>query len=251
MKRDDVGGRTEEEQLIEVLLKLKEKDPGAFFHIIKDEETSELQNLFVQTSHMRHNVSRFGKIILFDHTYQINKNKMPVALLMVMDGNGDGRVAGIAFLSNERKENVGNTLRGFIEACGEETVKGIRTVCIDKDMSELAALKLLLPHVCVQLCDFHVVNVFNGRTAHESDEVKRIVDKLRFAETDEKFQKLCTDLEKVASKKFYDYFKDNWMVCPAAWAFNDKKNSINLGNTTTNRLESFNGKIKLVSKCEP
>lgn len=192
-------------------------------------------------------MKQYGKIVLFDHTYKINKTRMPTALLMTMDGNGDGRVVGLAFLANERKENVGNTLDAFITTCGAEIIANIKTIIIDKDMSEIAAIKKKLPHVNTQLCDFHVENVFNGRTTHEKAEVSSILKKLRFAETNDEFLKLVEDLREVASVKFMKYFTENWLNCPIAWAYRDKKNSINLGNTTNNRLESFNGKIKIVS----
>ena len=162
--------------------------------VIKDEETQELQNLFVQTSAMRDTFMQFPRILLFDHGYKINKNRMPVSLLMVMDGNGDGKVVGLSFLSNERKENICNTLKGFITSSGQDAIIAIKTVVIDKDMGELSALQQMLPRVQIQLCDFHVSNTFNGRCAHEDREVLEILNKLRFAQDDKEFKELVVQL---------------------------------------------------------
>ncbi|XP_034232771.1 uncharacterized protein LOC117640401 [Thrips palmi] len=251
LKKKSTGGKSEEERLIDALEKLKESDPLASIYVVKDPDSGELANLFIQTGAMKQNMINYGRLILFDHTYKINKNRMPVAVIMVMDGNGDGQVAGVAFLANEKKENVKNTISAFIESTGESTVKEIKTAVIDKDMSELGALRELLPHVNVQLCDFHVSNVFKTEVKKRCDkgavdEVLAILKKLRFAKDDIEFSEFYKELQGAASSEFLDYFNTNWLEFPAAWSFRDKKSSINLGNTTNNRLENFNGKMKLI-----
>jgi len=238
--------------LIDALAKIVEADPQASFHVTKDEESGELLNLFIQTEAMRKNFVNYGRLIMFDHTYKINNNRMPVALIMVMDGNGDGQVAGVAFLANEKKENVKNTVQAFIACTGEEHIKNIKTAVIDKDMSELGALRELLPHVHIQLCDFHVANVFKSEVRKRCDkskvdEVMQILKKLRYAKDDLEFDELYDQIKEHASPHFMDYFDTNWLKFPAAWSFRDKKASINLGNSRNNRLENFNGKMKMVS----
>lgn len=231
---------------------MTEADPGCSIHVVKDEESGELENLFIQTTAMRENVAKFGRLIMFDYTYKINKNRMPVALVMVMDGNGDGKVGGVAFVANERKENVKSTIEAFVSSTGEEHIKNIKTAIIDKDMSELGALRELLPHVHIQLCDFHVSKVFKAEVKKRCDkstvdEVIEILKNMRYAKNDDEFDDLYKQLTELASPNFMNYFDTNWLEFPAAWSFRDKKGSINLGNTTNNRLENFNGKLKIVS----
>ena len=246
-RNEKAGGRSESERLIDALCGLVEHDSEAFIYIVKDEETNELTNLFIQTSAMRRNATMFPRVLLMDHTYKINKNRMPTCVLMVMDGNGEGRVAGLAYLATEKKENVTNTLSAFKTSVGQDTADKIKTVVIDKDMTEAAAIGDVLPLASIQLCDFHVSNTFKLRTAHEKPELRELLKKLRFAQNDKEFDQLCQMLKEVSSANFWIYFDKNWVECPMAWSFRDKKKSLNLGNTTTARLECFNGKIKIVS----
>ncbi|KAK3913122.1 DNA topoisomerase 3-alpha [Frankliniella fusca] len=61
---------------------------------------------------------------------------------------------------------------------------------------------------------------------------------------DEEFQSLVEDLKETSSEAFFKYFEESWLKCPHAWCDIDKKKSLNYGNTTNNRVESFNSKIK-------
>lgn len=72
--------------LVHTLCEIIEEDPNAFIHVQKDENDS-LEVIFIQTSKMRSNVEKFGMVVLFDHTYKINKNRLPVSVFKVMDGN--------------------------------------------------------------------------------------------------------------------------------------------------------------------
>lgn len=98
-----------------------------------------------------------------------------------MDGNGEGLVVGVAFLANEDQENVPCTIQAFPESSGAEAIQGVKTVVIDKDMSEMSALRTTPPYANIHLCEFHVFNTFN--TKAESEEAKR----------SENFQTIATD----------------------------------------------------------
>jgi len=83
-KRIQYGGRTESEMLGEVLEKLLRDDPTAFINLEKEQDGS-LQLLFIQTSELRENVRKYPQVVMFDHTYKINMNRMPIS------SNGNGR----------------------------------------------------------------------------------------------------------------------------------------------------------------
>lgn len=233
--------------LTDTLCDIVEEDPGAFVHVVKDEDGA-LISLFIQTSRMRSNVVKYGLVLLFDHTYKINKNRLPVGLFKVMDGNGTGRTAGISYVVNEEKVTLEGVASALNESIGEEVANRIRTVVIDKDYSEAGAIRNVFPEAEVQLCDFHVAQTFKSRTGKEDPRVMPILTDLRYCENDDTFNALCLELKDVASDKFWQYFEKNWINCSLAWSFRDKKRSPNLGNTTNNRLENFNGKIKQVKK---
>jgi len=174
---------TPKEKLVDTLLKLQE-DPGVFIHVGECE--GELEYLFLQTSAMKKNVEKYGKVLLLDHTYKVTKTEMPVTVMMVMDGNGAGRSAGYAFVANEKSVTIKMVLEAFVENIGAEVAKNIKTVIIDKDYSKVKAIKEVLPEAQIQLCDFHVSKTFKRRlqkekqlTDEQKEEVKKVLEKLR------------------------------------------------------------------------
>ncbi|KAE8738834.1 hypothetical protein FOCC_FOCC015666 [Frankliniella occidentalis] len=245
-QRNERGDRSESQVLQDTLLDILEADSGATIATVKDTDDTVVM-LFVQTSEMRLNAEKYGIVIHLDHTYKIDKNGMPLAILMVRDGNGLGRVVGIAYVANEEKVTIASILQAFKDSIGEEIASQVKTFIIDKDMSEAGAIKEVFPNSSIQLCDFHVSKTFNSAAGKEHKKVRDILEDLRFCLEEENFESLCNELIEVASDNFYAYFDKNWRKCPLAWSFRQKKTSPNLGNNTNNILENFNGKVKMVT----
>ncbi|KAK3911695.1 Protein FAR1-RELATED SEQUENCE 5, partial [Frankliniella fusca] len=246
-EKERTNGQSDEERLNASLQKLIE-DYGAYVYVGREdglaEEQGELQFLFIQTPAMKQNVVDYGVVLIVDHTYKVNRNRMPVCVLMVMDGNGSGRVAGYAFVINELATTVTAVLKSFRDAASDEVADKIKTVIIDKDPSEIVAILNIFPDAKIQLCLFHVSKIFKEKSKKESEEVKSIIEKMKYADP-VTFDGLLKNLEAEASPGFYKYFYDKWAICPHAWSFKDKQQSINLGNSTTNRVECHNSKIKM------
>ncbi|XP_034246660.1 uncharacterized protein ZSWIM9-like [Thrips palmi] len=245
MKKEALSGRTEEEKLLDVLQELTDVDPDSNIHIGQD-NGGNLEFLFFQTSEMKKNMQKYPSVVIMDTTYKINKNQMPVVVFMVMDGNGSGRVGGYAFVANEIKITLKKVLEALKKSLGEETVEKIKVVVVDKDYSEIGALKAVFPHCRIQLCDFHVSKSFQKKAneLHEPKVVLEILTKMRYCTNDQSFQNLVAELKKAASQKMYEYFENNWLKISEGWSLRDRHDC--LGNTTSNRLENHNGKIKMI-----
>jgi len=245
MKDEDRKAMDPEEKLLDVLEKLLKVDEGAYVSV--SHVCNEFQYLFIQTSKMKETAQKFGSVIFMDTTYKINKNQMPVSVLMVMDGHGNGRPVGYAFLANETADTYIAMLKDFRGNVGEESsAEKTQTFLIDKDPAEAKSITEVYPEVDIQLCDFHVSRTFSKRSSKEPPRVREIIDTLRFTSNDEDFENLVVELEKESSNEFFTYFKENWLSCPLSWSRRDKKKSINLGQNTTNLVENHNAKLKMV-----
>ncbi|KAK3913128.1 Protein FAR1-RELATED SEQUENCE 5 [Frankliniella fusca] len=192
------------ERLVDTLANLLDNDPDASVYVERD-ESDDLKFLFLQTSAMRRNVQMYGMVLLMDHSNKVNRNRMPVCVLMVMDGDGNGRSAGYAFVADEQQFTVSEVLTAFRESITEEVASKLTTIIMDKDPSEIAAIENVFPEVHIQLCSFHVSKTLKEKSVKESDRVKETLDNLK-----------------------------------------DKKHGLNFGNTTTNRVENHNSKIKMI-----
>ncbi|XP_034253683.1 uncharacterized protein LOC117652699 [Thrips palmi] len=245
MKKEQLGGLSPEEKLVEVLESLLSNDPNAFIHVGKSPD-NDLTFLFIQTGAMRDTMRTYGRVLLLDHTYKVNKNKMPLTVLMTMDGDLEGRPVGYAFVANEQLVTVKAVMDVFKSAIGDEAASRISSITVDKDYTEIKALAAVFPNAVIQLCDFHVSRTFNGKTHQEDPRVKEILTSMRYCSQEDEFKDLETELRRVATEKFMTYFVKNWLSCPVAWSYRDRKVVANSGNATNNRLENLNGKIKNV-----
>ncbi|XP_052131253.1 uncharacterized protein LOC127751564 [Frankliniella occidentalis] len=250
-KLDLRRGRSDEQMLLDKLAEVQSKDPGAYTHIEFDKESGAVVFILIQTSEMRDMLEKFPEVILMDITYKINKNQMPVSVIEVMDGEGVGQVVAYIFLANELKETLTAGLMCFAKASGKETLLNTQCVVVDKDFSEIGAVKIVMPDAKIHLCSVHVER--NLKLAAKGDNTKKkALDSFRgmvYAETDTEFSKHCTEFQAAASEKLYSYFEKNWLNCKEAWSLKDRALVMTLRNHTTNRVESHNQKLKMVSFC--
>lgn len=240
------GGLSPPERLTRMLCKLADKDPDVFIHISTDTESQELVFLFIMTSRKKKNMTKFGKNCHVDTTYKINKNRMPVNVMMTMDGHGQGRPVSYAFVANEQLTVMREVGVVFRKAIGEENARKILSFTLDKEICEIIMLLDSFPGVHIELCDFHVSKTFNSSCHQEVPRVREILTELRYCWDEGDFNDLVAELRKVASQKFMDYFETNWLNYRIAWSCKDRKEVALMGNSTNNRLESHNQKLKLV-----
>ena len=78
-------------------------DPGSRISIVTNED-GELQLLLLVTSDMKELYRKFPEVLFIDGTYSVNKLRFPLYTVLVEDGNGNGRVVGYCFVSDESKK---------------------------------------------------------------------------------------------------------------------------------------------------
>jgi len=131
-----------------------------------------------------------------------------------------------------------------------EAVAKIRKAVIDKDQSEWAALlKVLGRDVIIELCLFHTQKAMKEHTKDISDKNTReatrsVLQKLVYAESEEKYDEYVKELESVAPRDQYEYFMKNWDNIREAWVSYEKLFLPNFGNNTTKRVENKNRHLK-------
>ncbi|ELT89899.1 hypothetical protein CAPTEDRAFT_200595 [Capitella teleta] len=104
------------------------------------------------------------------------------------------------------------------------------TVMLDKDESEIAAIKQQMPRATILLCTFHVIKNFKTK-------INELV-----IPADQK-----TELSSGQSTPpIYEYFFNNWLEDKGMWAHHKRRHLLTLSNNTNNRIESENAKLKRI-----
>ena len=124
----------------------------------------------------------------------------------------------------------------------------------DKDLNERETIKCAFPNATVLICLFHTLRTFKrevtsekmGITQGEVDSLLEKFQEMAYARSTDQYEKIKEEFFSIASISVQSYFEKNWNPLHSEWVLGDKARSGNFLNTTNNRVESFNGKLKSV-----
>ena len=85
-----------------------------------------------------------------------------------------------------------------------------------------------------------------GITSGERTLCLELIQKMAYAHSLEEYRQVCANFEKDAPREVLSYFKENWHPIADEWVLGMKFNGGSFLNSTNNRLESINAKLKQV-----
>lgn len=131
---------------------------NATVKVIKN-DVHELDCVFFQDQRMKQYFDSYPDLVMFDGTYKLNDRRMPLVVMLVVDGNGESQVAGLCIV---RSENTATFTTVFI-AFKEESPRhsDIEVILSDKSFANRNAFKISFPNAHHQLCVIHVLKIFN------------------------------------------------------------------------------------------
>ena len=114
------------------LLTKMQNDTGAVTELVVGSSTELVANSYQNTA-MKHSQIRFPELLLLDATYKLNNLRMPLYVLMVVDGNGESVVIGLWIVANEERATISGPMDIFAK---HNDTASIKCVMADKDMVE-------------------------------------------------------------------------------------------------------------------
>ncbi len=244
LKNKKREGRTEEEALLDMIKTQKADNPkGSYEAHVADDENSTLKMVYIQTEEMKKNMVKYPETGFLDSTYRVNLENYCIYAVVVMDENGFGQPASVAFLSDERAE----TLRCFFQTFKKNNPSWemLKTIFVDKDFTQKLVLENEFPKSKVLLCSFHVLKAVKTNIAKEAlpAEIKQglfqAFRKILYSRTEEAFKANEEDFLFACSEKLKGYYQSNWGNDPFPWCFAFRDQLRTFGNNTTNRVERF------------
>lgn len=171
---------------------------------------------------------------------------------MVINGNGQGQVAGLFLLAHETSINISHMLSIFKKINPDS--ENIDVIFTDKDFSERNALSEVFPKAKLLLCFFHTLKTFKskvtcsnmGLSGEERKEAPRILQNIAYASDEIEYEKYYALLLNMKNDELSNYFQTNWHPIRYEWVRGFIKSERTFNITTTNNLESLNAKIKQV-----
>lgn len=239
---------TEAAKVLDVLEKFLHVNPGNLVHLSTNND-DELVMIYIQDQNMQQTLSNYPEVLIVDCTYCTNNCRMPLISIVVVDGDSHGQVVAQALIANETKEVMHKFFQVFKENNPVSTSTSM--FLIDKDFTEFSIISELWPTASVFYCLFHVLKAFKsaihklqGISKETKEEIKTCCQHMAYAKSETLYDECYAQLMEVASPEFITYFQKNWHSCTGMWVQYERIKCMNLGQRTTNLIESYHQKIK-------
>ena len=204
---------------------------------------------------MRDVYAAYPEVLFVDATHKLTSLNLAVYLFVIEDGLGLSEIIGVGLVAEEED---GTSLRWLMETLKStnECSSITRVIMADKDITERKVFKEVLPDVALNICLFHTLRTFKrevtaakmGISQALVEVLAELFQKMAYSDTLETYVKHQTDFLEVSPIQVKNYFNDNWDHLCDEWVVGLQQQSGNFGNSTNNRVESLNSKLKSVIK---
>lgn len=143
---------------------------------------------------MQNIYAHFPEILLVDATYKLLDLRMPVCLLMCIDGDGLSEIVAMFVVAEESKDVIRATAELFTKynPSWDQT-----KVMSDKDFTERDAFKACFPAASLNICLYHTLRSFRqeitcekmGITSAERLRVLEILSSLAHSKTEHEYER--------------------------------------------------------------
>ena len=211
-----------------------------------------LMGIMFQDGIMKTVFSAYPELLLVDATYKLNDLRMPVYLLMSIDGNGQGEIILVFLTQLETEAALSKMVQAF--KLHNPKWKETRVIMSDKDFNERSVFRKEFPDAVLHLCLFHTLRSFRrevtcdklGIRPGERDHALELSTKLVYSKSENEYDENYQELLQSGLSTVISYYNINWHPIRLEWVECFKGVNFSLGETTNNRLENINGKIKSV-----
>uniref|UniRef100_A0A7M5UYK0 ZSWIM1/3 RNaseH-like domain-containing protein n=1 Tax=Clytia hemisphaerica TaxID=252671 RepID=A0A7M5UYK0_9CNID len=242
-KKEHQNSRNDLEEVIKIL-----KEEFGCSVTVNHNENDEFLGMFFQDKSMKLDFANFPEILFLDATFKLNELRLPAYIFLVEDSMGQSEVVGVALMVNETKENLTWLIETFKK---ENPADGLRVVMADKDINERNRITEIL-NVPTLICLFHALKTFKRELSNLSlnsvtkENAKIIFQNLCYAQSKEAFDDFQAEFMAIECPKLRQYYVKNWKPISNEWVKCFKAEYGNFLNSTNNRLESINSKLKSV-----
>lgn len=100
-----------------------------FVRQILHDDNNEGQSIYFQDARMKAYFELYPDIIMFDGTYNLNDRRMPLVIVIVIDGNGESQIAALFIVKSEKNE----AFNFLFESFKNENPQHVKTTVIVTD----------------------------------------------------------------------------------------------------------------------
>lgn len=161
---------------------------------------NELEGVLFQDKRMKAYFEHFPELLMFDGTYSLNDLRMPLVILLVIDGNAESQIAGFFVVKSENSAMFNVLFDHFKRENPKHD--SIEVILTDKHAANRNVVQNQFPNAAHNLCIFHVGQNFEREVTTKKrgitkDQRKRclgILNKMIYAQNQGEFDDLYQQL---------------------------------------------------------
>ena len=151
--------------------------------------------IFYQDQYMKKIYETYPEILLVDATYKLLELRLPVYLLLVIDGDGLSKIAPLFILADELKSTVENIVKALQKH--NKLWTETKVIMSDKDFVERKAFSKSFANASLLICLYHTLRSFRrevtcekmGITSAERLQFLEIIQLIAYSKTPEDYTK--------------------------------------------------------------
>ena len=213
---------------------------------------SQITTIFFQTGHMKKMLNRYPEMLFIDTTYCLNQFSHPIVVFMIADHENKAHCVAYAVVKDEKMLTFSSL---YSQLLSRNPGVNPKTVVIDKDFSEINAVKQSIPSAKILLCRFHVCRALkdavNSHCCNEEEkkEMRTKIFKLVYGSDPVKFEEI---FENLPPGTLRNYMLINWYPMKESWASCYTKLLTTWDNHTNNFVERHNRELnRLLNRQSP
>ena len=192
----------------------------------------------------------YPEILLVDITYKLNDLRLPLYVMLVVDGNGESEIVGLMLAADERQETIRQMMVYFKDL--NPKWNEINCGMADKDMTERQVIKEELPQAGLLICLFHTMRTFRrevptekmGISNDERIQALEILQCMAYSKSELSYQVLYEQLLSTRLYTVIQYFNDNWHPIRNEWVEGYKNKYTNFLNSTNKSVGKHKSKVE-------
>lgn len=192
---------------------------------------------------------KYPEVILYDATYKLNNQQLPLFIQSCIDGNGETEITNLYVCKSESREGIGAMLDVFkeVNANWHET----KVFIGDKDFADRSIYTEKFPGAALQICLYHVLLTFHrevtakrGITPDQRFSALEVIQRIVYSQSSEIYDSIYQELIGLGLDYVTAYFNDNWHPIRDEWTTYGRNKFANFLNDTNNRSERQNRTFK-------
>ncbi|XP_070201434.1 zinc finger SWIM domain-containing protein 3-like [Littorina saxatilis] len=192
------GSRKSSSFNVETVVEELRTSPGAVVEVVEREGV--LDGIFFQKQEWLDMYKKYPEILLIDATYKVNDLKMPLYIMLCIDGNGQSQIIALWIKRTEDRLSMQKMVQLFKK---HHNVAHTRCVMADTDWVKRDVVKEEMPNAYLLICLFHTLRTFRREvtekkmniTSGERQQCLRLLQEMAYADSEEAYQRLFQELQ--------------------------------------------------------